>query len=72
MVGALQREELLSKELGLSEERFELLLVIALGKPREKIVLEPVGDSGSIKYWREPDGTHHVPKRALDDILIEC
>ncbi len=51
-------------------ERYELLLVIALGKPREKIVLEQLGADGDIKYWRDEDGTHHVPKRSLDEIII--
>ena len=37
---------------------------------KEKIVLEEVKDNGGIKYWRDSDGTHHVPKRKLDDIII--
>lgn len=49
----------------------EILLVLALGKAKEKVVLESVGPGGDIKYWRDPDGTHHVPKRALDEIIID-
>lgn len=45
-------------------------LVIALGKPVEKVVLEEVGASGSIQYWRDEDGVHHVPKRSLEDIIL--
>ncbi len=52
-------------------ERYEILLVIALGKPREKVVLEPMPEDGNIKYWRDEDGTHHVPKRSLDEIIID-
>lgn len=52
-------------------ERYEIMLVIALGKPLEKVVLEAIGPDGEIRYWRDKDGTHHVPKRRLEDIIIE-
>jgi nitroreductase len=52
------------------DPRYEILLVLALGKPKETVVIDPVGPDGEIKYWREADGTHHVPKRALDEIII--
>lgn len=51
-------------------DRYEILIVLALGKPKETVVLDALGADGDIKYWREPDGTHHVPKRALEDIII--
>jgi len=51
--------------------RFEILLVIALGKPKEVINIEDIGPEGNIEYWRDNEGVHHVPKRALKDIIID-
>jgi len=51
-------------------DRFELLWIIALGKPVEKIVLEDsAGDD--IKYWRDKDKIHHVPKRPLEELIYK-
>ena len=58
------------RELLAVPDRYEVLLVLALGKPKEQVVVEPVGSSGNFKYWRDSLGVHHVPKRALDDIII--
>ena len=51
-------------------ERYQILLVLALGKPKEKVVLEEMGPEDSHEYWRDADDVHHVPKRRLDDIII--
>jgi len=51
-------------------ENLEILLVIALGRPAEKVVLEETDSSGDIKYWRDENSVHHVPKRPLDEIII--
>ena len=68
IIGSINRDAL---RLALSvPKRFDILVVIALGKPAEKVVLDEVGPDGSIKYWREPNGTHHVPKRPLEDIVV--
>jgi nitroreductase len=48
----------------------ELALVIALGYPAEEVVIDAC-DKGNIKYWRDQEGVHHVPKRALEEILTE-
>jgi nitroreductase len=68
MIGSLDRVSL-RKKLGIPD-RFDIPLVIALGKPLEKIVIENVGDDGNIEYWRDEYQVHHVPKRELDEMII--
>jgi len=68
IIGSVQREGL---RAALSiPEQYDILVVLALGEPAEEIVLDPVVSSGDIKYWRNSEGVHHVPKRALDDIIL--
>ncbi len=68
MLAAIKRDGL-RKDFNIPE-RYEILLVIALGKPKEKVVIETVGPNGNTTYWRDKDSVHHVPKRPLDDIII--
>lgn len=68
ILGAIDRPQL-SQSLNIPPHH-EILLVLALGKPSETVVLETVGPDGDIKFWRDKDSVHHVPKRALDDIIV--
>ncbi len=68
MIGSVQRV-VLHRELGL-DETLHILLVIALGKPKESVVIDPVGADGSITYWRDEDSIHHVPKRSLEELIV--
>jgi len=69
MIGSIKREQL-RQALNIPE-RFDILLVLALGKPREEVVLETVQSDGSIKYWRDNNAVHHVPKRPLSELILE-
>jgi nitroreductase len=69
MLGAIKKDDL-RKALNIAEN-LEIVLVIALGKPGEKVVLENVGADSSTKYWRDQQSVHHVPKRALKDIIVD-
>lgn len=69
MFGAIDKPSL-SKELKLADNH-EILMVIALGKPVEKVVLDELDSTGNIKYWRDDEQVHHVPKRSLKDIIID-
>jgi len=67
IVGSIGRDRLRE---GLNiPRRYEILLVIALGRPSEKVVIEEA--KGDIKYWRDEKGVHHVPKRPLEEIILE-
>lgn len=68
IIAAVNREKLRTL-LGIPE-RLEILLVLAIGYPREDIVIDPVGKDGSIRYWRDANGVHHVPKRDLREIIV--
>jgi len=66
--GSVDRK-LLQAELSIPEH-FEILFVMALGKPNEKVVIEDASADGDIKYWRDESGIHHVPKRSLNELVI--
>jgi nitroreductase len=68
MLGSINRKAL--REILNIESHLQILLVLAIGKPKEKIVIEIVGPDGSIRYWRDAEAVHHVPKRALKDIIV--
>jgi nitroreductase len=68
IVGSINRQAI-HEELNI-DTSYKILLVIALGKPKEIIVLEKVKADGDIRYWRDKDGKHHVPKRNLEDIIL--
>ena len=59
----------LAKSLQVPQE-YQIKLVIALGYPKEKVVIEEIGAEDDIKYYRDNEQTHHVPKIRLEDLII--
>jgi nitroreductase len=70
MFGSVDREGII--EALEIPDSYELLLVIALGKPKEEVVLEEMKDPKDVKYWRDENEVHHVPKRKLEDIILDA
>lgn len=68
MIGNLDRN-LLREELNISES-LDILLVLALGRSIEEVEVDTIGADGSVKYWRDDNRIHHVPKRSLEEIII--
>ena len=68
IIASIQRDQL--REALHIAHRYDILLVIALGKPKETVVIDTVGADGNIKYWRDKRSVHHVPKRTLNEIII--
>lgn len=67
MIGSYNAENI-KKALNLPENLM-INLILALGKPDERAVLVEAED-GKVKYYRDSENTHYVPKRKLEDILI--
>lgn len=68
MLGSINRKDL--RSLLDIPPHLKILLVLAIGKPEEEIVLEDLGPEGNIRYWRDDQGVHHVPKRLLSEIIV--
>ncbi len=49
---------------------YEILLAISIGKSGETVVIDSLEKEGDIRYWRDENSVHHVPKRKLEDIII--
>lgn len=69
IIAMMQRDKL--RDILNIPDHLEILLILALGKPKEKVIIEPLDPDGNIKYYRDKEQTHHVPKRTLKEIIIE-
>jgi nitroreductase len=68
MIYSVNRNKL--REILNLSEQFNIVQVLALGKPKETVVLDEMKDN-DVKYWRDDNQVHHVPKRTLDEIILE-
>ncbi|MGA1869962.1 MAG: nitroreductase family protein [bacterium] len=69
MIGSIVREDL---RCALTiPSHYEILLVIAIGRPKETVIIESVGSDGNIEYWRDDENIHHVPKRSLNETILK-
>ncbi len=68
MIGSVKRREL--REAIAIPAHLDILLVVAVGKPKQTVVIDTVGPDANIKYWRDSKDVHHVPKRPLEEIII--
>lgn len=67
MIGSFSKETV-TDLLGLPEH-LPPQLVIALGKPDERVETVPLPENGDTSYYRE-NSVHYVPKRSLDELII--
>jgi len=67
ILGSFNRDQLMSS-LDI-DDKYIIKLVIALGKPKEDVVIESIKDD-DVKYWRDEKLVHHLPKRELNDLVL--
>ncbi|MDD5823275.1 MAG: nitroreductase family protein [Firmicutes bacterium] len=68
MIGNYNKDKV-KEALGL-DDRFTVELIISIGKNAEDIRLCDLEEGQSHKYYRDDNGVHWVPKRKLEDIVI--
>jgi nitroreductase len=68
MIASIRRE-ILRNQLSIPD-RFEILLILSLGKPVENVMIDNIMN-GDVKYWRDSEQNHHVPKRSLRELIIK-
>lgn len=68
IIATIKREEL-GKALEIPAQ-YEILLAIAIGKPKEVVVIDDINVGEDIKYWRDEQQVHHVPKLKLADVVL--
>ena len=66
--GNVKRDEL-KAQLNIPSE-LKIVYVIAFGYPKEEVMLEDIPADGDIKYYRDENQVHHVPKKRIEDIVL--
>ncbi len=67
MIASIRRDQLRA-ELNIPD-KFDILLILALGKPVETVIVDDI-KNGDVKYWRDSEKNHHVPKRSINELII--
>ncbi|MBR4728188.1 MAG: nitroreductase family protein [Clostridia bacterium] len=70
MLGNVRRDAL-AKALGIDQKKYEIGLVLALGKAGETVRLTDLPPDGNTAYYRDENDVHWVPKRSLDEIIVK-
>ena len=60
----------LAESLGIDTEKYAIEMVVALGRPVEEVSIVPLANGGDVRYYRDGEGHHFVPKRALSDLIV--
>ena len=64
-----EKYRVLKTQLNIPSE-LKIVYVIAFGYPKEEVVLEDIPADGDIKYYRDENQVHHVPKKRIEDIVL--
>ena len=67
IIAAINRPKL--KEILNIDDKYKIIHILAIGKPKEEVILDDIKNN-DIKYWRDRDEKHHVPKRTLKEIIL--
>ncbi len=67
IIGSLNRLPL-QRLLGIKDD-LKIVHIIALGYPKEEVIIEDMKNNNHV-YWRDVEEKHHVPKRNLDELII--
>jgi nitroreductase len=67
-LGAINRDKI--RHIMNIPEKYIIQDMVALGYPAEDPVTDDAGVEDSIKYYKDENGTLHVPKRKIEDVLF--
>lgn len=60
----------LAQALHIDPAHYSIDLVLALGKPKEEVVIVPVKENGDVRYYRDENQVHYVPKRTIEELIV--
>ncbi len=67
-LGAIDREKI-KKLIGI-DEHLDVAYLLAVGYPKQESRTTEI-KNGDVKYYEDENGVIHVPKRSLDEVIIE-